>query len=171
MMAETASGKVLLGEKEREDWIWFHENAYKEDLKLTEELMLKSPRWSIVAGYYAMYDLTKLYLGTVKGWKVSGEFIHAKSIELLAEALRDEPAKEKILGLIREAEKEIGEALRAHESTVVKLLRTGRSERRKAQYYLGGKEEDMFNANFSRKASYFLDKIVKPYVKIMEGML
>lgn len=169
--AETDSGKVLLGEKEREEWIWFHENAWNEDLKLAEELMLRSPRWSIVAGYYAMHDLTKLYLGKIRGWKVAGEFIHAKTIELLAEALRDEPDRGKILGLIREAEKEIGEALRAHESTVVKLLRTGRGERGKAQYYLGGKEENMFNANFSRKASYFLEKIVKPYAKIMEGML
>ena len=83
MMAETASGKVLLGEKEREDWIWFHENAYKEDLKLTEELMLKSPRWSIVAGYYAMHDLTKLYLGMVKG--VEGQRgIHTREVHRAA---------------------------------------------------------------------------------------
>ncbi|MBU0535803.1 MAG: hypothetical protein KKE20_02475 [Nanoarchaeota archaeon] len=162
--------KQLLGEKEREEWIYFHENAYREDLKLAEKLVIESPRWSIVTGYYAMHDLTKLYLGKIKGWKIAGEFIHSKAIESLSEALKEEPKKEMILNLIKEAEKEIDEALRIHETTVVRLLRAGKSERGKAQYY-SDKKEDMFNINFSKKASYFIEKIVKPYIKIMEGMI
>lgn len=163
--------KQLLGEKEREDWLWFHKNAYKEDLRIAEKLLIESPRWSIVAGYYAMHDLTKLYLGKIKGWKVSGEMIHSKAIELLSEALKEQPEKEKVLKLIREAEKEIDETLRIHENTVLNFLRTGKTERGKAQYYSEEKDKNIFNINFSKKASYFLDKIIKPYLKIMEGLL
>lgn len=163
--------KQTLSEKEKEDWLWFHENAYKEDLRIAEKLMIESPRWSIVAGYYAMHDLTKLYLGKIKGWKISGELIHSKAIELLSEALKEQPEKGKVLRLIKEAEKEIDETLRLHENTVISFLRAGRTERGKAQYYSENKDRDMFNINFSKKAAYFLDKIVKPYLKIMKGLL
>lgn len=163
--------RLILGEKEREDWIWFHRNAFMEDLDVAKELVIKSPRWSIISGYYAMHDITKLYLGKVKGWKVGGEFVHAKTIELLSEALKEEPQKDKILKLIKLAEEEINEALRLNEGTIVGFLRTGKSERGKAQYYSEGKDNNIFNINFSKKASYFLEKIVKPYILIMKGLL
>lgn len=159
-----------LNELERDRWILFHKNAYKEDLGLSERLMLESPRWSIICGYYAMHDITKLYLGKIKGWKVSGEHVHAGAIDLLKEALREEPRKDRIIALLKEAENEIGEVLRIDEKTIVRMLIAGRSERGKAQYYSekGGKE--LFDINFSRKASYFLEKIAKPFIGIMEGL-
>ncbi len=163
--------KQILGEREREQWLWFHENAYQDDLKIAEKLLVESPRWSIISGYYAMHDITKLYLGKIKGWKVSGSFVHSRVIELLEESLKEYPRKQEIICLLREAEKEIKEVLRIEEKTIVKLLRTGKSERGKAQYYSEKSEREMFNINFSRKSTYFFEKIVKPYTKIIRGLL
>jgi hypothetical protein len=51
-----------LPEVEREDYIKRHENFWKEDLKVAEKLLEISPRWALVAGYYAMHDFAKLFL-------------------------------------------------------------------------------------------------------------
>ena len=46
------------------------------------------------------------------------------------------------------------------------MLRKGKTERGKTQYY----SKDFSDIN-SQRSVYFLDNIVKPYIKIMEGML
>ena len=64
-----------LGEMERRDYSKFYEDAWREDLNVAKEILHVSPKWSIISGYYAMHDLTKLFLAK-KGIKVSGKFVH-----------------------------------------------------------------------------------------------
>lgn len=159
--------KIYLAEQEKKGWILFQELAYKEDVKLAEELVLKYPRWSVVAGYYAMHDITKLYLAKIHNMKISGEKVHSAAIELLKEVLSEGNEKQRLLDLLTEAEKEY-RILR--EGKIHLFLRQGRDERTTAQYYLG-RDNEMFSVNFSRKASDFLETIVGPFIAIIERML
>ena len=61
---------------ERDKWLNFHKKAYKDDLEAAKLLLLKHPRWSIIADYYAMHDLAKYYLGKTHNIKISSPDIH-----------------------------------------------------------------------------------------------
>ena len=44
---------VQLAPYDREAYLMFHRLAYREDLELSRTLLARSPRWSIITGYYA----------------------------------------------------------------------------------------------------------------------
>lgn len=154
-------------EDERKKWLEFLANAYKEDRKLAEEILIKFPRWSIITGYFAMHDLAKLYLAKIHDIKVAGEQVHSKTVFLLKQHIVEGEGKEKIISLLEEADKEYS-ILR--QGKIHLLLKDGKDERTTSQYYLG-RDEGMFKQEFSRKASFFLDKIVDTFIRIMERML
>lgn len=153
--------------EEKRKWIEFLGNAYKEDRKLAEDVILKFPRWSIIAGYYAMHDLAKLYLAKAHNIKITGEGMHAETLFLLKQHLAESDEKKKIISLLEEADEEYS-ILR--QGKVHLLLKQGKDERASAQYYLG-RNDDMFNREFSRNASYFLEKLVDVFIRIMEKMI
>jgi len=155
-----------LPEVEKESWIEFHENAYKDDLKHTEKDLMEFPRWSIISGYYAMHNITKLYLGKNHNVKIVGENIHSKTLKALSKFIQNKQEKEKVIRLLKKAEISFFNILRLEEKTLPLMLRKGKTERGKTQYY----SKDFSDIN-SQRSVYFLDNIVKPYIKIMEGML
>lgn len=157
--------------EEKQTWLWFHENAYKEDITLAEKLLISNPRWSIVCAYYSMHNLAKLYLGKIYNLKITGENVHSKTLILLDEVLKDSKEKTKIINLIKEAQKEFENLTRINERTIYFMLRKGKEERAKAQYYTENLDKSVFNQTFSLKASQFLNDFAKPFIKIMEGML
>ena len=63
-----------LPEVEREKYLSFHERLWKEDFRTCRLLINKSPRWSIISGYYAMHDLAKYLLAKKFNIKISGKF-------------------------------------------------------------------------------------------------
>ena len=155
-----------LPEVEKESWIKFHENAYKDDLKHAEKDLIEFPRWSIISGYYAMHNITKLYLGKIHNVKIVGEQVHSKALKALSKFIQDKKEKEKVIGLLKKAEISFFNVLQLEEKTLPLMLRKGKTERGKTQYY----SKD-FSDIKSKKSVYFLDNIVKPYIEIMEGML
>ncbi len=42
---------------ERDDYVKFYEDLWKEDYEICRDLVEKSPRWSIISSYYAMHNL------------------------------------------------------------------------------------------------------------------
>ena len=155
-----------LSEVEKESWIKFHENVYKDDLNHSEKDLMEFPRWSIISGYYAMHDITKLYLGKIHDIKITGENVHTKVIDALNKFIQDKQEKDKIIGLLNKAEISFFNVLRLQEKTLPLMLRKGKTERGKTQYY----SKD-FSDITSQRAVYFFDNIVKPYIEIMKGML
>lgn len=148
---------------ERETWITFHETAYKEDLLLAGKITKEHPRWAIVIGYYAMHDIVKLYLGKIHNIKIIPPEVHRKTIDELRRVLIESEEKRKILLLLEQAEKEL---LKFGVEAIPDLLETARTERGKAQYY----SREFKKIDYSTKAQSFVDKIVKTFVKIMEGL-
>lgn len=154
---------------EKENYLAFHRNASEEDLKHAEKNILDFPRWSIISGYYCMHNLTKLFIAERFNAKISSPEIHAKTIEALEHFIQDDKLKEKLLMLLKEAKDIYYSTERLKEKTLPVLLKRGKQERGKAQYYSEDyTEKSKVN---SQKAAYFLDKIVKPYVGLVKGLV
>ena len=154
---------------ERENYLQFHQDAYKEDLSHAEDALLKFPRWSIISGYYAMHDLTKYFLAQKLNIKVSSPDIHAKTIEVLEHFITDKELKEKLIILLKEAKNAYFDVERLKERVVPLMLKQAKKERGKSQYYTEDyTKERKVNA---QRATYFLDNFVKPYVELMEGLI
>lgn len=156
-----------LQKTEKEKYAGFHESAYKDDLRAVEVLFTVSPRWAIIAGYYAMHDIAKLYLARQHGLKITGRGVHLATIVALRKVLSDKQAKEQAIRLLREAEK-IYEIFSTHfkEGIIPVLLSKGRDEREKSQYYSGEHGSIAF-----KKSAEFNEQIAKPFIELMENML
>src|SRR3989339_168603 len=142
MNKEASNNWELLPATEKNNYIEFHELAYKEDLRHSEKNIIDFPRWSIISWYYAMHDITKLFL--------------AKKL------------KEKLLGLLREAKTTYYNVERLKERALPILLRREKQERGKSQYYT---QDFNIKTNINaQKSSYFLDEIVKPYILLIWGL-
>lgn len=160
---------LKLAATEQESYIDFHRRAFEEDLKHAEKNLLEFPRWSIISGYYAMHDVTKLFLAKRYNIKLSSPEIHAKAIKALEEFVRDDELKKKLMELLREANDMFYSAERLKERILPVLLRRGKQERAKHQYYT--EDYTKKSAVDAKKGSYFLEKIVKPYIKLIKGLM
>lgn len=160
---------VSLPATEREGYIRFHKNAYEEDLRHAEKNVLEFPRWSIISGYYCMHDLTKLFLAEKFGIKIASPEIHVKAIEALEHFIKDDDLRMKVLGLLKDAKDIYYSAERLKEKTLPALLKRGKQERGKAQYYSSDYTKE--TKTNSQKASYFLETIVTPYVELLRGLM
>jgi hypothetical protein len=154
---------------EQENYVSFHEHAYEEDLKHAEYNSIKFPRWSIISGYYAMHDITKLFLAKKFNIKITSPDIHAKTILAVEEIITDKKLKEKLVGLLQEAKTTYYNIERLKEKSLPLLLKKGKQERGKAQYYTQD-YTDKKNIN-AQKTTYFIEEIVRPYIKLIRGLL
>ncbi len=145
---------------EKERYIEWHKQNAELDLKDAELILDKSQKWSIIAGYYAMHNAAKYYLGKVHGFKISAPGAHEETLKMLEKLLIKAPTHQEIKKLINEAEKEFEILMGADASTIADYYKVGREKREKQTYYtqFQGKKED---------AQRFLNEIVKPFIKII----
>lgn len=169
VLSSTQTNWPDLPATEKENYLLFHRIAYEEDIKHAEKNVIEFPRWSIISGYYCMHDLTKLFLAAKFNIKISSPEIHAKTIDALEQFIKDETLRKKLLLLLEEAKNTFYSAERLKEKTLPVLLKRGKQERGKAQYYTEDYTQNL-KAN-SQKAAYFLDTIVKPYAQLIEGLM
>jgi len=144
---------------EREHYISFLDTTYDDNVRASEFLLVKFPRWSIIAGYYAMHDISKLYLAKKHNFKCSQPNVHAGVIQALRELVK----RKDILTLLEKAEKEYDQIISLH----LALLQ-GKDEREKSQYYTSDSVKPSIALE---KASYFLEKLVKPYLKLVKELI
>ncbi|MBU0666898.1 MAG: hypothetical protein ABIC91_06685 [Nanoarchaeota archaeon] len=130
-------------------YVNFFENSYKENLEHSIFIKNEFSRWSIISGYYAMHDITKLLLA--KNFRIKIEFeVHATTIKVLRELIKNK----ELLTLI---EKGYGEFI-----TLANDLAEAKKERVKSQYYTG---TDFMKKEYQKKASKFLEEVVAPYLE------
>lgn len=142
-------------ETELQRYTNFFEKAYKENFEHSLFNLEKFSRWSVISGYYAMHDLTKLFLA--KKFSIKIDFnVHKTTIKVLREVTKDK----EILKLLKIAYKEFIE--------MANDLSKAKKERTKAQYYTG---TEFMKQKYKEKAVNFLDKIVKPYIIKMEILI
>lgn len=144
-----------IAETEIERYVNFFENTYKENLDHCKFCLEKFPRWSIISGYYAMHDITKLFLAKKFGLKVDFE-VHKTVILILKEIIKDKD----ILDMLEIGYKEF--------ISLANDLVEARGERTKVQYYTG---TAFMKEKYMEKAKEFLNKIVLPYIDKIKTLL
>jgi hypothetical protein len=122
-------------------------------LEVAEKLVELSPRWALVAGYYAMHDFAKLFLAKKFNIKTSGAFVHIATIEALKKFVRE--------GIAENISKAFEEV-----SVLPEFLEFARKERSKSKYY--SKSYRNIDKNFVKT---FLKEIVKPFIEKLEEMM
>ncbi|MFH0961908.1 MAG: hypothetical protein V1820_04455 [archaeon] len=125
-----------LPEIEKENYLKFHSETWKEDLETSELLLGKNERWAVIAGYYAMHNLAKEYIARKFNLKIDGKFVHAAAVSALREFSRRDPLSGELAELLEKAK--AGRAL--------------------SQYYTGKKIS-------SGNATEFLETVVRAFVK------
>ena len=160
--------EIKLTTEESARWIEFHEKAYKEDSIMADKILADSPRWSIIMAYYAMHNLSKLYLAKIHNIKVSGEDVHAKTLFFISKYIQAD--SKKVIPLLEKAKEEYEAITNSSVWIIPRLLSKGRDERTKTQYY------DFSKAGKSKieliqSAQYFIDNFMKPYITILRGLL
>lgn len=158
-----------LNDVEKQNYIEFHTAYYQDDILHAEFVAIKHPRWSIISGYYAMHDITKLLLAKQFGIKITSPQIHAKTIVAIEHFVRDIELKSKLLPLLKEAKQTFYEAERLKEKIIPLLLKQSKKQREASQYY----SEDYSNKKSVnvKKSIEFLEQVVRPYIKIIKGLL
>jgi len=150
---------------EQADYIKFHQDSYKEDLEVANKLSLISPRWTVIVGYYAMHDLTKLYLSSQHNLKLSQRGVHSAAISALRKVLGDKETRAKAIKLLKQAE-DIYNIYGFKAQALPVILSRSKREREKAQYY-----SSAINSIELKKATDFLEKVIKPYINLFEKLI
>jgi hypothetical protein len=139
-------------ETEQDRYVNFFLATYKDNLVHSKENIHKHPRWSIISGYYAMHDISKLFIAKIYRLKIDRE-IHATTIKVLKELLKDK----EILRLIEKGLEEY--------QSLSDELNNAKKERVKIQYYTG---TPFLKEKYANKSESFLNNIVMPYVNKIE---
>ena len=140
---------------ELERYLNFFSNSYTDNLLHCKSDLKSFPRWSIISGYYAMHDITKLLLAQEFMLKVELE-VHATTIKVLRELIKNE----ELLQLLSRGYNEfIG---------LANDLAIAKTERTKVQYYTG---TEFMKEQYFRRAQEFLQEIVEPYILKIRRLL
>jgi len=136
-------------------YVNFFENSYKDNLEHSKKNLVEFPRWSIISGYYAMHDITKLLIA--KKFRIKIEFnVHKITIQLLRELIKDK----ELNILIKKGYTEF--------LTLANDLSKARKERTKVQYYTGTK---FLKEEYAKRAGEFYEKIVLIYIQKIKKLI
>jgi len=144
-----------ISDLELDRYINFFESSYKENLECSKFTMIKFARWSIISGYYAMHDITKLLLAKKFSLKIEFE-VHATAIKALRELIKNK----KLLDMIEEGHKQF--------ISLANDLAEGKKERVKAQYYTG---TEYMKQEYIKRAKEFHEETVKNYLEAINKLL
>lgn len=139
-----------ISDLEVDRYINFFENSWKDNLEHSKRNILDFPRWSIISGYYAMHDITKLLFA--KKFRIKIEFkIHKITIQVLRELIKNR-------WLAKTLEKGYQEFL-----SLANDLEEAKKERIKTQYYTG---TEFLKQQYKKRAEEFYEEILDYINKI-----
>ncbi|HIH31444.1 TPA: hypothetical protein HA235_01930 [Candidatus Woesearchaeota archaeon] len=144
-----------ISELEKTRYINFFTSSYKDNLQHSKYVMSKYPRWSIISGYYAIHDLTKLLLAKNFGIKVDLK-VHTTTIIVLKDLVKNK----QLINLLDKGHKEF--------LSLANDLADAKRERVKAQYYTGS---EFMHRQYLSRAKEFHESIVLPYIERMKPLI
>lgn len=149
-------GKISrIKELEIERYVNFFENSSKDNLEHCKATIKTFPRWSIISGYYAMHDITKLLIAKKFRLKIELE-VHATTIKVLRNLIKDK----EVIRLIEKGYKEF--------ISLANDLAEAKRQRTKAQYYTG---TAFMKEHFQELSEELLLETVNPYLKHIRMLL
>jgi hypothetical protein len=144
-----------ISELEKGRYINFFSNSYQDNLDHSNFVINDFPRWSIISGYYAMHDLTKLLLAKRFSIKIDMQ-VHTTTILVVKGLLKNR----QLISLLDKGHKEF--------LSLANDLAEGKRERVKAQYYTG---TDFMHKEYLKRAEEFHKEIVLPYINKMRRLI
>jgi hypothetical protein len=160
---------------EKDKYVFFHFNNYNIDLKSAEEfLKLKNSKYVVIAGYYAVLNVTLWYFSKFFNLKISEKDtgVHKNCLIVLEEYIKDNKLKEKIIYLLNQAKKEFTSFTffkKKPEETLPIFLKIS-SEKRKRYTYYSSERKTLKEDESLNEAKLFIKNIVIPYIKIIEEL-
>ena len=149
-------GKISrIKETELSRYTDFFTESYQDNLKHSESTLSQFPRWSIISGYYAMHDISKLLIAKLYRFKLDSN-VHSTAIELLRELLKDKET----LRLIEAGYEEF--------QSLAQELSDAKKERVKVQYYTG---TAFMREKYKKRALEFFNETVKVYTAKIKKLL
>ena len=149
-------GKISrIKELEIERYVNFFSSSYKDNLEHCKAVIETFPRWSIISGYYAMHDITKLLLAKVFNLKIEFE-VHATTIKALRELIKNK----EILKLLENGYQEF--------IYLANDLAEAKKERAKSQYYTG---TAFMKEEYKKRAQNFLEDTVDLFIPKISKLL
>ncbi len=142
-------GKISkINELELERYVNFFNFSSGNNLEHCQAVLETFPRWSIISGYYAMHDSTKLFLA--KEFRLKIEFeVHATTIKVLSELIKNKD----LLNLMERGYEEF--------ISLANDLAEAKKERVKSQYYTG---TEYMKKEYQKRAQSFLHDVVEPFL-------
>jgi hypothetical protein len=160
---------------EKEKYVSFHLVNYGLDLdSAVEFLELKNAKYLVIAGYYAMLNVTLWYFAKYFNLKISGKDtgVHKNCLVVLEQYIKNKILKKRILDLLEKAKEELVSFTvlkKKKEETLPLMLMQSAEKRKKYTHYSPEKnppkDSDQFN-----EAKIFLESVVKPYISIVEKL-
>ena len=142
-------------ETELQRYTDFFANSYKENLEHCKSVLKNFPRWSMISGYYAMHDITKLFLAKKFHIKIDVK-VH-KTVIRIMDAITEDKALLKLLKIgYEEFTKMAADLVEA------------KNQRQRAQYYTGS---EFMKEKYKQEAEIFLNKTVSVYIEKINSML
>ena len=145
---------------DRPFYLEFLKKSYKEDFENSKNVLISSPKWSIISGYYAMHNITKYYLALKYNKKIGLPDVHEATINASKELIKNKEIKE----LIDIAMFEFEEIIPIHYSLI-----GAKKERKNLQYYTDN-SKNMQDITM-QKASYFFNNITEKYINLIELLI
>jgi hypothetical protein len=136
-------------ELELQRYVNFFSESSKDNLDHSAAVIASFPRWSIISGYYAMHDRTKLFFAKRYRLKMERK-VHETAILTLRALMKD-----KALSII------LNKGYREFLS-LANDLEEAKAERVKAQYYTG---TEYLRELYRRRSQEFHNTIVLPYLE------
>lgn len=133
-----------ISDLEIDRYINFFENSWKDNLEHSKKNIKDFPRWSIISGYYAMHDITKLLIA--KQFMIKIDFkVHKTTMQILKELIKDKD-------LVKILKKGYQEFL-----NLANDLEEAKKERVKVQYYTG---TEFLKQQYQKRAEDFHNEIL-----------
>ncbi|MBS3166318.1 hypothetical protein J4444_04305 [Candidatus Woesearchaeota archaeon] len=149
-------GKISrINELELERYLNFFKHSSQDNLQHSLAVAQTFPRWSIISGYYAMHDCTKLFLAKTFRLKIELE-VYSTTIKVLREVLQDMET----LKLMEEGYQEF--------ISMANDLAEAKKERVKSQYYTGS---NYMEREYQKRAILFQEKIVNQFLHKMNKLV
>ncbi len=149
-------GKVSrINEMEIQRYVNFFDRSFRDNLQHCKTVIESFPRWSIISGYYAMHDITKLLLAKKFRLKIDAE-VHSTTIKVLREVVRNRS----LLNLMERGRKEF--------IYIANDLAEAKNERVKVQYYTG---TEFMKTEYRKRSREFLHDVVIPYLERMKKLV
>ena len=149
----------------RQLYIEFHKTAYQEDITTANTLKNHSHRWSVTAAYYAMLNITKLYLAKHHNISIN-ERSHLATRIALEQVITEKHTKKHVIELLKKAEEQYDSfATNKQPKILATMLRAAQQKREKSNYYSHPPPQRQ-----NEDLNSFFKSIVEPYITILEEM-